>query len=125
MGKQSNKRWDIVLKRQVYEDLLKMKRIRLSFEAFQGCIFINIYRTEKAMQLPFQILTDIMDIDESLRIFRNRHADMVHRMIGMQIGTGGSSGYHYLRSTVAKHQIFGDLFNVSAYILELRLLPKI
>lgn len=30
----------------------------------------------------------------------DNHVCMVHRMIGSKAGTGGSSGYHYLRSTV-------------------------
>ena len=30
----------------------------------------------------------------------DNHVMMVQRMIGSKIGTGGSSGYHYLRSTI-------------------------
>lgn len=30
----------------------------------------------------------------------DNHVCMVHRMIGSKAGTGGSSGYQYLRSTV-------------------------
>ncbi len=30
----------------------------------------------------------------------DNHVCMVHRMIGSKDGTGGSSGYQYLRSTV-------------------------
>ena len=33
-------------------------------------------------------------------LFPDNHVCMVHRMIGSKAGTGGSSGYHYLRSTV-------------------------
>lgn len=32
--------------------------------------------------------------------FVDNHVCMVHRMIGSKAGTGGSSGYQYLRSTV-------------------------
>ena len=30
---------------------------------------------------------------------------MVHRMLGVKIGTGGSSGYHYLRATAQRHKV--------------------
>lgn len=35
-----------------------------------------------------------------LSFVSDNHVCMVHRMIGSKAGTGGSSGYHYLRSTV-------------------------
>lgn len=35
-----------------------------------------------------------------LPLVSDNHVCMVHRMIGNKCGTGGSSGYHYLRSTV-------------------------
>ena len=38
---------------------------------------------------------------------------MVHRMIGRKLGTGGSSGYSYLKATAERHKIFTDLFNLS------------
>ena len=44
---------------------------------------------------------------------RHRHAIMVHRMIGRKLGTGGSSGYSYLKATAERHKIFTDLFNLS------------
>lgn len=37
-----------------------------------------------------------MDIEELLTLWRNRHAQMVLRMIGRKTGTGGSSGHQYL-----------------------------
>ena len=36
----------------------------------------------------------------NLSFLLDNHVCMVHRMIGSKAGTGGSSGYHYLRSTV-------------------------
>ena len=41
---------------------------------------------------------------------------MVQRMIGSKVGTGGSSGYQYLRGTVTdKYKVFFDLFNLPTY----------
>ena len=50
---------------------------------------------------------------------------MVHRMIGRKLGTGGSSGYSYLKATAERHKIFTDLFNLSTYMIPLDSLPKL
>lgn len=44
---------------------------------------------------------------------------MVQRMIGsQQLGTGGSSGYQYLRSTLSdRYKVFLDLFNLSTFLI--------
>lgn len=42
-----------------------------------------------------------LDHDDFFRLlFLDNHVCTVHRMIGSKAGTGGSSGYQYLRSTV-------------------------
>jgi len=48
---------------------------------------------------------------------------MVHRMIGTKIGTGGSSGHHYLLATVERNKVFGDLFNLSTFLISRSALP--
>ncbi|ESP02715.1 hypothetical protein LOTGIDRAFT_171789 [Lottia gigantea] len=51
-------------------------------------------------------------------IERARHVNMVHRMIGVKVGTGGTSGYEYLSSTICdRYKVFLDLFVMSTYIL--------
>jgi len=50
---------------------------------------------------------------------------MAHRMIGNKIGTGGSTGYHYLRATVEKYKIFGDLFDLSTFLIPRSELPAL
>lgn len=50
---------------------------------------------------------------------------MVHRMIGSKAGTGGSSGYQYLRSTVSdRYKVFVDLFNLSTFLVPRQWIPK-
>ncbi len=56
---------------------------------------------------------------------RDRHAQMVHRLLGMKIGTGGSSGYHYLKAASSRHKVFTDFFDLSMYILPRSRLPKL
>ncbi len=50
---------------------------------------------------------------------------MVERMIGRKIGTGGSSGHAYLRSTAERHRIFGDLFQLSTFLIPRSSLPEL
>lgn len=98
---------------------------RMSFAAIQAALFINLYRDEPVLQLPFRVLAALMDIEESMALWRYRHALMVRRMIGVKIGTGGSSGHDYLSATAERHQIFGDLFQLSSYLIPRSMLPPL
>ena len=64
-------------------------------------------------------------MDELLTSWRYRHALMVRRMIGLKIGTGGSSGYQYLADTVDSHKIFSDFFDLSTFLISRSALPKL
>lgn len=90
---------------------------RMELKALQAALFINIYREEPVLQAPYRLLTHMMDVDELLTRWRYRHALMVQRMMGVSVGTGGSSGYEYLMKTVAQHRIFSDLFGLSTYLI--------
>jgi tryptophan 2,3-dioxygenase len=98
---------------------------RMSAPAIEAALFIALYRDMPVLQLPFRLLQSLMDIDESLTLWRLRHALMVERMIGVRPGTGGSSGSGYLRATAEKHRIFIDLFHLSTYLLAARDLPPL
>jgi tryptophan 2,3-dioxygenase len=98
---------------------------RMSLAAVQAALFITVYRDEPVLQLPFRLLTALMDIEETLTLWRYRHALMVRRMIGVKVGTGGSSGYDYLKQTADRHQIFGDLFQLSNYLIPRSLIPPL
>jgi tryptophan 2,3-dioxygenase len=98
---------------------------RMSLAAVQAALFITVYRDEPVLQLPFRLLTALIDIEETLTLWRYRHALMVRRMIGVKVGTGGSSGYDYLKQTADRHQIFGDLFQLSNYLIPRSLIPPL
>jgi len=98
---------------------------RLSFKATLAALFISLYRDEPILRNPFQFLVQLEDVDELLATWRYRHALMVHRMIGAKVGTGGSSGHKYLMSTVEKHRIFPDLFNIATYLIPRSALPDL
>lgn len=98
---------------------------RLSLPALQAALFITLYRTQPVLQAPYQLLTALMDVDELLARWRFRHALMVQRMVGMGMGTGGSSGYEYLMGTVKNHRIFTDLFALASYLIPTRSIPPL
>ena len=98
---------------------------RLSFKALQAALFIMLYRDQPALQAPFSILNALMDIDETMTLWRYRHALMVQRMLGMKMGSGGSSGHDYLVQTAAKNRIFIDFFALSTFMIPRSTLPKL
>eukprot|EP00948_MAST-09A_sp_MAST-9A-sp1_P001106 g1106.t1 len=105
--------------------LLEKGKCRLSFRATQAALLITLYQHEPLLNGPYRILFLLQEIDALLARWRTRHALMVHRMIGVKVGTGGSSGYHYLSQTVKHHQIFGDLANLSTYLIARENLPPL
>ncbi|MGH8873609.1 MAG: tryptophan 2,3-dioxygenase family protein [Acidimicrobiia bacterium] len=92
-------------------------RRRLSHRAFQAALFITLYRDQPALQEPFRLLELLMDIDEGFTSWRHRHAQMVLRMIGRRIGTGGSAGAKYLEKSAERSRIFGDLYDLSTFLI--------
>jgi tryptophan 2,3-dioxygenase len=92
-------------------------RLRMSHRAFQAALFITLYRDEPALQEPFHLLELLMDIDEGFTTWRYRHAQMALRMIGRRIGTGGSAGAKYLERSAERSRIFGDLYNLSTFLV--------
>lgn len=60
---------------------------------------------------PAQVCERMIDLDEGVMEWRYRHVQMVRRTIGDRRGTGGSSGAHYLASTLLQ-PAFPDLWTV-------------
>ena len=99
---------------------------RCSFPAPNGmgsfiCSFVRLNTRLSIVRL----IHTLQDIDELMTSWRYRHALMVHRMVGVKIGTGGSSGYHYLRATAQRHKIFADFANLSTFLIPRRALPPL
>jgi tryptophan 2,3-dioxygenase len=92
-------------------------RMRLSHRAFQAALFITLYRDQPALQEPYRLLELLMDIDEGFTSWRYRHAQMALRMIGRRIGTGGSAGAKYLERSAERSRVFGDLFNLTTFLV--------
>lgn len=97
----------------------------LSPTACRAALFIMLYRGYPLLQLPFQLLNCLLEIDEQLSSWRYRHVNMVHRIIGTRIGTGGSTGKDYLRAAADKHYIFREIAQLNSFLIERRKLPAL
>lgn len=97
----------------------------LSARASRSALFIMLYRGYPLLQLPFQLINCLLEIDEQLSSWRYRHMNMVHRMIGTRIGTGGSTGKDYLKAAADKHYIFKEFAQLNSFLVERRRLPQL
>lgn len=119
--------FDSVFCENAHEALVARGERRFSHRALQGAIMITFYRDEPRFSQPHQVLTALMDIDSLITKWRYNHVIMVQRMIGSQhLGTGGSSGYQYLRSTLSdRYKVFLDLFNLSTFLIPRSQIPPL
>jgi tryptophan 2,3-dioxygenase len=108
-----------------YAELIKKGEMRISHRALQAALLIHLYRDEPILHLPFRLLQVLGDIDENFTTWRSRHAQMVKRMIGTKIGTGGSSGHEYLRKVAENNRVFGDMINMSTFFIPRSELPEL
>jgi tryptophan 2,3-dioxygenase len=98
---------------------------RLSPTASRAALFIMLYRGYPILELPFQLLNTVLEIDEQLSTWRYRHMNMVHRIIGTRMGTGGSTGKDYLKGALEKHYIFAEIARLTSFLIERRKLPRL
>ena len=114
-----------IFDRDRYAELVTRGSRRLSHPALLAALLINLYRDEPIFQLPFRLLTALVDIDEGFSAWRYRHALLAHRMIGARIGTGGTAGHRYLEATARKHRVFADLFDLPTFFIPRSALPTL
>jgi tryptophan 2,3-dioxygenase len=110
---------------QKHEEARQSGALKLSYRATVSALFITLYNTEPILANPYRLITKLTDLDELLTTWRYRHAQMVLRMLGKKIGTGGSSGHDYLKSTAQNHAIFGDFHNISTLLVSRADIPDL
>lgn len=96
----------------------------LSAKAMQSALFIFLYRHQPVLQIPYQILTTLIKIDENLNSWRTKHLLIVQRLIGSQMGSGGTTGAQYLQASLSR-RAFGSLTLLSSFMLPKALLPSL
>ncbi len=96
---------------------------QLTAKSCRAALFILLYRGFPILHLPFELLNNLLELDNQMGTWRYRHVNMVQRMIGTRAGTGGSTGKDYLRSAMDKHYIFKDFIVLSSFLIERSRLP--
>ena len=86
--------------------------------AMRAALFITIYRNLPLFHMPFELLNTLSEIDELLSNWRYRHFMMVRRMIGLRVGTGGTSGAGYLEGTLSQHYAFREITEVATFLIQ-------
>lgn len=98
---------------------------RLSQQASKNALFITLYRDYPLLQLPYELIGSLLEIDELMSMWRHKHVHMVQREIGKRVGTGGSTGVGYLKAAADSHYVFKELAELVSFLLPRRDLPKL
>lgn len=114
-----------VLDENKHNELIEKGELNLSYKSTMAALLINLYRDEPILQMPYLLISKLLEIEDLLTSWRFRHAQMVMRMLGRKTGTGGSSGHKYLKKTADEHKIFIDLHNISTLLIPRSKLPKL
>jgi tryptophan 2,3-dioxygenase len=117
--------FNTILDANLFNEWRNSGKVRLSQKAMLSAVFIYLYRDYPALQMPFQILNSLVEVDENFTTWRYRHAIMVQRILGTKIGTGGSSGHEYLKSTTERNRAFIDFFNLATFLLPKHMTPEL
>ena len=89
-----------------------------------GLVFIESYRELPLLAWPRKLISTLIELEQSMILWRTSHARMVERMIGRRIGTGGSPGVDYLDMTT-KYRVFVDLWAVRSILIKKEALPRL
>ena len=79
-----------------------------STEALAGA-WLQVYRDPDRWFELYELAEKLLDIDDAMVAWRQKHVLTVERIIGLKRGTGGSAGAPYLRATLEK-RLFPELW---------------
>jgi tryptophan 2,3-dioxygenase len=88
-----------------------------------GIVFLESYRELPRLAWPREVVDALIELEQAMVVWRQRHARMVERVIGRRTGTGGSAGVDYLDQTALRYRIFGDVWAVRSLLLRKPTLP--
>jgi tryptophan 2,3-dioxygenase len=114
-----------VLSPEKHQEQIEAGTLKLSYKATIAALMINLYREEPILWQPFNLLRKLVEVDQQFTIWRNRHAQMVMRMLGNKMGTGGSSGHKYLKKTAEKHHVFRDFYHIATLLVPRHNMPDL
>jgi tryptophan 2,3-dioxygenase len=125
MIEENRKYFERVLDEKEHNKAMEEGETKLSYKATMSALLINLYRDQPILHLPYQFLRSVLELDHKIATWRFRHVQMVEKMLGQKIGTGGSSGQGYLNKTVDQHKLFTDLANISTLMISRSYLPEL
>lgn len=88
-------------------------------------LFIESNRELPLLSWPGQILDALIETEQAMLVFRQRHARMVERVIGRRVGTGGSDGVDYLDQTALRYRVFTEAWAARTLLLPPDLSPRV
>jgi len=71
--------------------------------------WLQVYRDPERWFELYELAEKLLDIDDAMVAWRQKHVLTVERIIGLKRGTGGSAGAPYLRATLEK-RLFPELW---------------
>jgi len=71
--------------------------------------WVEVYRNTAAHWDLYELAEKLVDLEDTFRQWRFRHATTVERVIGFKRGTGGTSGVNYLRRVI-EVELFPELW---------------
>lgn len=101
------------------EERARTKRLRAAI------LFVDSNRDLPLLSWPGQVIDALIECEQSMLVFRQRHARMVERVIGRRIGTGGSDGVAYLDNTALRYRVFPEIWAARTLLLPPNLSPKV
>ena len=78
---------------------------------------LSLYRDEHSTRDWIDVCERLTEFDELVVGWRLRHIQLVERIIGMRMGTGGSAGSSYLKLTLDK-KFFPELWEARTLLTE-------
>ena len=88
-------------------------------------VFLESYRELPRLAWPREVVDGLIELEQAMVIWRQRHARMVERVIGRRTGTGGSAGVDYLDQTALRYRVFNELWAVRGLLLRQPTLPPL
>ena len=88
-------------------------------------LFVDSNRALPLLSWPGQIIDGLIECEQAMLAFRQRHARMVERVIGRRVGTGGSDGVAYLDQTALKYRVFTEIWAGRTLLLPPDLCPPV
>jgi tryptophan 2,3-dioxygenase len=73
--------------------------------------WLAVYRDTGRWWELYQLAEKLVDLDDALLTWRQKHVLTVERIIGRRPGTGGTAGVGYLQSTLAR-RCFPELWSI-------------